>query len=126
MSECNPCDSISCACPLPSCATTLVLGSVGLLNSQVFVHVVKANGAEHIEEVTTSGAGVISIPLNSPSESFYNPFDGDYKFFVMSSGYWCEDDKLTVTSGNQTWTNASVEFRESSIDYTTINLTISV
>lgn len=125
MSECNPCGTISCACPLPACATTLVLGSVGLLNTPVFVHIVKANGAEHIEEVTTTGAGVINLPLNSPSESFYNPYDGAYLIYVMSGGYFCEDDKLTVTSALLTWTTASVEFRASSVDYTTINLTLA-
>lgn len=125
MAECNPCSEPSCACPLPACATQLVLGSVSLFNAEVFVHVIKANGKEHIEQVTTSGSGVITIPLDSPSESFYNPYDGAYKIFVMSSGYWCEDDKLTVTSGAQTWTTVAVEFRESAVDYTTINLEIT-
>jgi hypothetical protein len=126
MSDCNPCVEPSCGCPLPSCATTLVLGSVGLLNTIVFVHIVKANGAEHIEQVTTSAQGVINLPLNSPSTAFYNHLDGVYKVFVMSGGYFCQDDKLTVTSGNRTWTTVAFEFRFSSIDYTIINLEIAV
>lgn len=125
MADCNPCVEPSCGCPLPSCATTLVLGSTGLLNTDVFVHVVKANGAEHIEQVTTTAGGVINLPMNSPSASFYNSFDGIYKVFVMSGGYFCEDDKITVTSGASTWTTVAFEFRTSTIDYTTINLEIT-
>lgn len=126
MSDCNECPDPSCACPLPACADTLIIGSVpSYPNTDVFVHIVKANGAQHIEQVTTDGNGVISLPLDSPSASFYNPYDGTYIMFVMLDGYFCEDDKLTVTTGDQTWTTVAVEFQPSAISYTTINLEIT-
>lgn len=124
--SCNDCPTPSCACPLPSCATTLILGTVSLLNTQVFIHIEKANGAEYIQEVTTSGSGVVTLDLTDPSRAFYNPYDGQYIIYVMQGGYYCDDDKLTVTSGAQTWTTVSVGFREAQGLYTTVNLEINV
>lgn len=113
MSDCINCPDPSCACPLPECATTLRLGTITLLNTQVFVHIVKANGAEYIHSVTSTAGGFVDVDLTEPNKDFYNSYDGEYLIFVMSGGYFCEGGKLTVTSPGGAWTTASVTFRKS-------------
>lgn len=125
MSDCPPCQDPSCACPLPACATNLVIGSITAFNATVFVHIVKANGSQFIHSVTSGPAGEIIIPLYEPREAFYNEHDGEYRMFVMLGGYFCDDDKLTVTTGSSTWTTVAFLFRDAQGIYGPVNLEIS-
>lgn len=115
MSEtiCNPCPDFTCACPVPECTETLILGTITDLNTDVLVYVQKLNnGASRIQSVTSSPTGSISLDMTDRVD-FYNHFDGEYYIWATKTGYWCDGSKLEILQAGITTTTYSVTFTKS-------------
>jgi hypothetical protein len=79
---------MSCICQesqkIPTCLEELVLGSVSELSTDIVVYIQNnTTGYTHIQYVTTSIEGIVTIDLTDPLPSFYNP-DSYYEVKVTT------------------------------------------
>lgn len=113
MSEttCNACESYSCGGDIEQCVSTILLGRIAYTSTQVYVHVIKQNGAEYIQAVTSDSSGYVTLDVTVPDCDFYNAFDGTYIVYIMRGGYFNDGDKVTVTCPGGTYTAVGFKFR---------------
>ena len=79
------CDNCTSACPIYSCYTNLYVGKISSLSTAVKVLIQNvATGRTVIEEVTTSGAGVVLLTAGTWSKMFNT--NGSIKIRVMING----------------------------------------
>lgn len=120
INSCNSCPDYTCACEVNECLSTIRLGTIPLLNTQVYVHIEKQNGANYIQAVTSDGSGFVDLDVTEPDAAFFNHLDGLYLVYIMQGGYQCDDDKLTVTAPGGTYTTVGFRFKKNSgVAYTT-------
>jgi len=125
MATCNNCDDYTCVQDLDECLSTVRLGRISLLSTNVYVHIEKQNGAAYIQGVTSTAGGFVDISMSLPSSSFFNAYDGAYKIYIMQGGYFANVDRLTVTAPGGTYTTALVSFRKNAgVAYTTQHIQI--
>ena len=88
----------TCTCPVPECKDTLILGTISLINTPVFIFIEKQNGAIYVQERISASDGRVTVDLNEPDSAFFNSFDGQYLIWVTrAGGYFCEEDKEIIT-----------------------------
>lgn len=109
---CNPCDDFTCTHPVYECVQSLLLGRISNTNTQVYIHVVKQNGAEYIQAATSDASGFVTLDMTAPDRYFYNHFDGLYLIYIMLGGYFADSDKRTITAPGGTATTLGVEFKK--------------
>lgn len=119
-SSCLSCPEFTCACDINECLSTIRLGRISLLNTQVYVHIEKQNGAKYIQAVTSDGSGFVDLDVTDPDTFFFNHFDGLYLVYIMNGGYACDGDKLEVTAPGGTYTTVGFRFmKNAGVQYTT-------
>jgi len=96
---------------VPECATGLILGTASA-SQNYLIHIKKSNGATWTTSYTTDISGEVILDLEDANEAFYNAHDGLYLIYVTKDGYYCSENKETITSDGVNWTLAGVNFRQ--------------
>lgn len=92
--------------PVPSCSTSLVIGTVDENNAELIIYIEKQNGKRTAQETTTSASGVVTLDLTDPSSTFYNEFEGLYKVQVGED----YETPLDITIGTETGKTVGISF----------------
>lgn len=80
--SCNECSKTDA---IPTCAATLVIGTVALLNTAMYVYVKDVTtGRLHMQPSTSSGAGVVSLDMTLPDQTFWIP-DHHYELWMTTA-----------------------------------------
>jgi hypothetical protein len=76
---CNTCHQLT---EVPECSSTLNLGTLALLNTELYIYVKNLHsGYVHKQEAISSGAGLVTLNTTEPSKDFYNK-DYAYEIWV--------------------------------------------
>lgn len=108
--------------PIPSCTTSLILGTVTSLSTAVYIYVRNlTSGKLYRQAVTSSVAGLVTLDKTEPSSYFYTP-NHAYEIWVTLVSATDIDSRLILTIGTSTATCLNPVF-EKPTDNDNLNIT---
>lgn len=107
-----PCLQCTSTDPIPTCTTTLRIGTITSFATAIFIFVNNLTTGKNYRQnsVVSGAAGEVNLDMSEPTPNFYNK-DSAYEVFVTLASNDI-DQKETITVGTDTDTCYSLNFTD--------------
>lgn len=112
MSYCNPATKFR---TLPSCLTTLIIGTTATISGSLYVYLKNhTTGVLYRFTGTTDGAGLLSLNVKDPDGSSVTQFiptpDHDYELWATATSATNTDERVSITINAIAYTALAISF----------------